>query len=88
MSDTQTAPGGVRLRFADGTAVECELVRAPGRDRQTKKGTVAYWAARPVQDVDPALTYQIECDVLPPMTGFAVEVGDGGRGLIDWAPPA
>lgn len=83
-----SAPKGVRLRFPAGTAVECEVERAPQLDRQTRKGLVEYYTARPVQPVDAALTYAVECDELPPMTGFKVETGLDQRSLTDWAPPA
>jgi hypothetical protein len=77
--DKQTeAPQGVRLRYADGTTVECGLARAPDLDRQTRKGTVTYWWAVPVTPVDPALTYTVECDVHPAMTGFKVDTEMAG----------
>lgn len=69
-----SAPEGVKLKFADGAVVDCRTERAPELDRKFRNGTVAYWRAIPVRPVDPALTYEVHCDRLPPRTGFKMDV--------------
>lgn len=81
------APENVRLEFADGSKVPCTVERAEHLDRETKKGTVEYYLARPDEHVDPALTYQVAWDKLYPMTGLKLETGNDQRSLLDWAPP-
>jgi hypothetical protein len=83
------APLGVRLRYADGTVVECDVVRDPGFDRPAghPQGEITYWRAVPrVRGEVPLGTYQVEFDAMPPRTGIWPDIPLAGPGLSSLMP--
>jgi hypothetical protein len=70
------APEGVRVRRADGTIVECDVLRDPDQDRDG----CAMWIAVPREPLDINTgAFALLADVLPGKTILRCCTGSGDR---------